>query len=106
MAEWLEHLGYEVTTIGSIKTAIEMLAIVKPGCVITDLVMPDGNGYQILEELKEINENIPVIVLTADFQEETINRCKNLGAFEVIQKEFARDSLSEIVSKALNLKDG
>ena len=78
-----------------------MLEVANPDCIITDLVMPDGDGYQILKEVKDSNRKIPVIVLTADFQEETINRCKELGAFEVIQKEFVKKRLEEVVKRAL-----
>ncbi|MCK5208876.1 MAG: response regulator [Candidatus Aureabacteria bacterium] len=101
MSKLVESMGHEIMTLGCVENTLNALNLSLPDCIITDLIMPDGEGFQIVEAVNKKNPQIPVIVLTADFQEETIKRCKELGAFEVIQKELVKKSLADIVTRAL-----
>jgi len=58
----------------------------KPDIVFLDLTMPVKSGYEALEEIREINSRALVIVLTADIQAKSIERCIKLGAYRVIKK--------------------
>ena len=101
MSYLITQLGYEVITRNGMVAGLEAAQKLAPDCIVSDLLMPDGDGFQILKSLKEKNISTPVVVLTADFQQETIDLCKELGAFEVIQKERVKGHLADILKQAL-----
>ena len=61
-----------------------------PDLILLDLIMPNIGGFEILDTLKKNTEtrNIPVIVITADTEETTEERCFNLGAADFVSKPF------------------
>ncbi|WCE06253.1 response regulator [Pseudoxanthomonas sp. JBR18] len=62
----LAHEGLEITAIGSIAEAMEQLSAVTFDCMVTDLALPDGSGYDLLERMAERDSGAfpPVIVYT------------------------------------------
>ena len=63
--EELEEEGYEVHSALSGEEALEKLNIVSPDLVILDINMPGMNGIDVLRRLKEINQELPVILSSA-----------------------------------------
>lgn len=63
----------------------------KYDCIFLDLLMPEMDGYSVLEELKKLKNKTPVIVLTSDVQETSKNRCMELGAAEYINKPLNKN---------------
>ena len=55
-----------------------------PDLIFLDLLMPELDGFEVLERLKKSDLKIPVIVLTADIQETSKKRCFDLGAKNLI----------------------
>lgn len=69
--EEFEEQGYEVHTAGSGETALEKAEIVNPDLVVLDILMPDIDGLQVLQRIKERRPHVPVIISTAyDYKEE------------------------------------
>jgi CheY-like chemotaxis protein len=72
-------------------------------CILTDLVMPDMDGFGLLTELQKRGLRTPVIVLTADIQKSTRERCETLGAAAFVQKPInpgvLRAALSGVLSE-------
>lgn len=101
MSALITQLGHEVITRNGMVAGLEASQELTPDCIVSDLLMPDGDGFQILKSLREKKISTPVIILTADFQQETIDLCKELGAFEVIQKEKVKGNLEDILKRAL-----
>ena len=64
----------------------------KPDLVICDLLMPGLNGFQFLAEYANLSFRAPVIICTSDVQEETREKCFELGADEFVQKPSLTDS--------------
>ena len=58
--------------------------------IVLDLIMPEMDGYQFLERYQNYQEyrNIPVIVATADSDEETEKRCLELGVWDFVMKPY------------------
>lgn len=79
----------------------------KPDCITVDLNMPEMDGYEFLEKLSFSNIKIPIVVITADIQEETKKECLELGAAAFLNKPFQADELKEAIQLCLNAgKDG
>lgn len=73
--------------------AIRVLGTMPVDLLLTDLQMPVKNGYELLEHVKEFYPNIPVIVMTAHVNSETINRLSYLGISEIVEKPLDFDDL-------------
>ncbi|MEJ2104263.1 MAG: sigma-54 dependent transcriptional regulator [Ignavibacteriaceae bacterium] len=75
-----------------------------PDVIITDLAMPEITGLDILKRAKEIDENIPVIILTAHDQMTPTITAIQLGAFDYISKPLDQERFKLIVTRALESK--
>jgi len=71
--------------------------------IITDLKMPGKDGIAFLRELREIDVEVPVIVLTAYGAVETAVEAMKLGAVDYLQKPFDVDALEMVIHRALDL---
>ncbi len=69
--------------------------------VITDLKMPKMNGIQVLEAVKAINPDIPVVIMTAYATVDTAVEATRKGAFDYITKPFRRERILVTMEKAL-----
>jgi CheY-like chemotaxis protein len=70
-------------------------------CILTDLVMPEMDGFGLLTEIKKRQLKTPVIVLTADIRKSTREQCESLGAAAFVQKPVNADSLRAALSTVL-----
>ena len=76
------------------KTAIDKISNYEYDCILLDLMLPDGNGFQILKELKRLNKTEGVIIISAKETLETRIEGFNLGADDYLTKPF---HLSELL---------
>jgi len=98
----LEENGYvEIVSAGDGLEAIEKIKESIPDCILLDLLMPKLTGEDVLRHLQENKYNIPTIVLTADIQETTKQRCIALGAKELINKPINDKQLLKTLEQAL-----
>ena len=65
----LEHDGFQVSEANNGKQAIQKLRDINPDLILLDIMMPDIDGFEVLETIREIS-NVPVIMLTAKGEEE------------------------------------
>lgn len=86
ISSFLDDAGYETKQAANGRLALDIIKGNTFDCYIIDLLMPEISGFQLLEELKDINDKTPVIVVTADIQEEVKNECISLGAKDFINK--------------------
>ncbi|MDX9991401.1 MAG: response regulator transcription factor [Anaerolineales bacterium] len=92
----LEHDGFQVSEAFNGKQAIQRLRDINPDLILLDVMMPDLNGFEVLEMIREIS-NVPVIMLTAKGEEDDRVRGLELGADDYVTKPF---SPRELVSRA------
>jgi DNA-binding response OmpR family regulator len=99
----LETKGLECATAGSVKEARVMIKKNKPDLILLDLLMPEVNGFDFLQEMRNDDElkTIPVIVVSALIGEDHEKHSKDLGAVEFIQKPIDIKSLVTKVTKIL-----
>ncbi len=88
MARLLRSQQHEVITVRSGNDALRTLAGSEFDLVLLDVMMPEMDGYQVLEELnsRKLKDNLPVIVLSAISDQESAVRCIKLGAEDYLTK--------------------
>ena len=86
----LEPEGYNVRTASDGDSAVQSACIDPPDLILLDVMMPHKNGFQVIEELKDIEEtkSVPVILVTARGQTEDKVRGLDTGADDYITKPF------------------
>ena len=90
----LTRKGYETTMAGSGEEAIEILRKNPQDVVILDIKMPGMDGHQTLEEIKKIDADIPVIMLTGHGALESAKESLKLGAVDYLSKPCEIDLLA------------
>jgi len=91
----LEHDGFQVSEAFNGKEAIQKIRDVTPDLILLDVMMPDLDGFEVLETVREVS-NVPVIMLTAKGEEDDRVRGLELGADDYVTKPF---SPRELVSR-------
>lgn len=97
----LESEGYTVTTAASGKEALHLVSEHKYDAVVTDIMMPDMSGLELLEVIKRTSMDVSTIVITGLGTFDMATQSDRLGAREFVVKPFTPDELSEAVRKAL-----
>jgi two-component system response regulator HydG len=92
--------GWEVAVADSGPKALAALEDEKPDLVLTDIRMPGASGLEVLAEAREIDSEIPVILMTAQASLQSAVRAVNEGAYYYLQKPFANDELLAICRRA------
>ena len=105
LRELLERAGYTVDEAPDGRTALRNLFAVPPSLVILDVSMPDLDGYQTLERIRDLSE-VPVIMLTARTQELEKVRGLSAGADDYVAKPFGRQELLARVQALLRRTGG
>jgi len=96
-------IGLESTTAASADEALASFRAEQSDLVVTDLKMPDRSGIDLLRDLREIDAEVPVIVLTAHGTVPTAVEAMKLGAVDYLQKPFDVDALEMVIRRALDL---
>ncbi len=97
----LKKQGYEVFTAGSGEDALKIVREESPDLVLLDIQLPGISGMEVLEKVKEIDDETIVIMVTALGVLETAVKAMRMGAYDYINKPFNLDELSIQVKKAL-----
>lgn len=82
------------------KQGLERLVELQPDIVLTDVRMPDVGGAQILSKAREMDLDLPVIMMTAQATLQSAMQAVNEGAYYYIQKPFRNDELVTILRRA------
>jgi two-component system KDP operon response regulator KdpE len=96
----LRDAGYDVTATATAKEALDAASVRPPDAAIIDLVLPDGNGVEVCEQLRSWSE-MPIIVLSALDDEEQKVRALEAGADDYVTKPFGPRELVARLSAAL-----
>jgi two-component system response regulator PilR (NtrC family) len=93
--------GYEVTTARSVSEAHKQLERNAFDLVLCDILMPDGNGLDLLREIKANGGGPPVVMMTAYTSTKSAIEAMKLGAADYISKPFDVEELKIVAQKAL-----
>jgi two-component system response regulator HydG len=92
--------GWDVAVADSGPKAIAALEDEKPDIILTDIRMPGTTGLEVLAQAREIDAEVPVILMTAQASLQSAMRAVNEGAYYYLQKPFANDELLAICRRA------
>jgi two-component system response regulator AtoC len=101
----LERMGVESVPAESAEEALERFRAEKFDLVLTDLRMPGMSGVELLAALRELEPDLPVIVLTAYGTVQTAVDAMKSGAFDYILKPFDLDAVEPVIRKALAMRE-
>ena len=98
---YLTEEGYDVVTANTGTEGLNRFVKNSPDVVILDIRLPDIDGFTVLEDLREENENVKVIMITAHHDMDSTIKAMKGGAFDYIHKPINVDELDMAIQKAL-----
>ena len=105
--ESLESREFDVIMENDGAKAVDLFKKSQPDICVLDVMLPNKDGFEIADEIREINENIPIIFLTAKAQTEDVIKGFTLGGNDYIRKPFSMEELIIRIQNLLRLrKDG
>ena len=98
----LSRAGYEVRSTGNAATLWRWVSQGDGDVVITDVIMPDENAFDLLPRIRKMRPELPIIVMSAQNTFMTAVRASEKGAYEYLPKPFDLKELIGIVGRALS----
>ncbi|WP_406858143.1 nitrogen regulation protein NR(I) [Alsobacter sp. KACC 23698] len=102
----LARAGYEVRSTGTASGLWRWVAAGEGDLVVTDVVMPDENAFDVLPRIKKLRPDLPIIVMSAQNTFMTAIKASERGAYEYLPKPFDLKELMAIVARALSRPKG
>jgi two-component system response regulator FixJ len=99
----LPALGVTAQTFRTASEFLDQLSPGSTGCLITDLRMPETSGVELVKRLREIDPDLPVIVVSGSFGVTSAEKATELGAVAVLAKPFDIGRLRETLDLAFGL---
>lgn len=104
---WLRELGFLVTCVGTGRDAIRVLNSGYADMVITDILMPDGDGLEVITQLKKAQPGVRIIAMSGGGNHlraaDCLKLAKGLGAHAILMKPFKRQQLVDAVNELLSV---
>jgi two-component system nitrogen regulation response regulator GlnG len=102
LTQALGRLGHEVRATGNVATLWRWVEDGEGDLVITDVLMPDGNGLDLLPRIRKARPDLRVVVMSAQNTLLTAVKATERGAFEYLPKPFDLNELVRVVRRALS----
>jgi len=100
----LSRMGHEVDAVGDGRAALQVCRTEPPELVVTDLIMPDTDGLELIQEIRKFAPTLPIIAISGGGRvnaNEYLTVAQKFGAAVVLAKPFSNLELREAVSSAL-----
>ena len=104
--ESLESRGFEVIMESDGAKATALFKKSEPDICVLDIMLPNKDGFTIADEIRELNEDVPIIFLTAKTQTEDVVKGFTLGGNDYIRKPFSMEELIVRIQNLLRNKTG
>jgi two-component system response regulator AtoC len=101
LSESLEEKGYQAIATYTAAQGLEVVTRQQIDLVLLDLKLPDGDGLDVLYEIRKVDSTLPVIVLTGHAGVESAVQAMKLGAYDYLEKPINLEELSIAAEKAL-----
>jgi FixJ family two-component response regulator len=97
----LRAAGYQAETFASAREFLDRAHFNGPRCLLLDVRMPQSGGFELLERLRALGQEIPVIFITGHGDIPMAVRAMKAGAVDFIPKPFDEEHLLEAIAQAL-----
>ena len=100
----LERAGYQVRSTGTGREALELCRQALPDLVVTDLIMPETDGLELIQELRKLNPEVRILAISGGGRlnaNEYLTVAKKFGAVAILSKPFSNQELREAAEHAL-----
>ena len=99
LCELLQIGGVNVIGVGhNGKEAVDLYEKLRPDVVFLDIMMPKFDGFYALKNIRLINKNAKVLMITANDSVKTVMRCSELGAMAYVEKPFDFNKLQAAIT--------
>jgi two-component system alkaline phosphatase synthesis response regulator PhoP len=106
MSLLFQEKGYSVSVVSNGKDALKKIKEDKPDIVFIDLIMPDMDGYTVLKKIREINQTLPVIMMSGYIEDTRVEKKINLqGVFATYYKGNDFSEALSLLKSALKLEE-
>ncbi|MFC2134150.1 sigma-54-dependent transcriptional regulator [Bacteroidota bacterium] len=105
LTHWVKNQwGYKIKTFMSGGDMLNLLSE-KPDLILLDIMLPDINGIEILKKIKDLDYNLPVIMLSAQGSVEVALESIRIGAFDYFPKPIDKNRLEQAIRNAIKSHD-
>jgi len=104
LKEFFQGLDYEISTAANGSEALAVISQHDSDCIISDYVMPDMNGLELLERLREQGKEVPFLMITGYPTIEIAVEVMKRGAYDYITKPLQLEDVRIKVERALHTK--
>ncbi|MGN6690644.1 MAG: response regulator [Sphingopyxis sp.] len=98
----LELAGFEVRSFAAGEPVLDIVGYSFDGIVVTDIRMPDMDGMTLMGKIREIDPDIPVILITGHADIQLAVKAMREGAYDFLEKPFNTQQLADIAARALD----
>lgn len=103
--ESLESRGFDVLMEDDGGRVLDMFKFYQPDICVLDVMLPNKNGFEVAEEIREVNSDTPIIFLTAKTQTEDVIKGFKLGGNDYVRKPFSMEELIVRIENLLRVKN-
>ena len=101
----LSRKGFNVVLADGGRKGLELFRRERPDVIVLDLNMPEMDGVAVLQQVRSLNPDQPVIILTGAGTPEKEQRVHALGVSEFVEKEFSLHRLGDALKRVLKTPD-
>ncbi len=102
VSDFMSEQGWEVQTALSAAQALEKLTAFTPEVVVSDLNMPDMDGIGLFKRIRQVDQTVPVIMLSGEDKIESVLASMHAGVFDFVQKRDCVHTLPAAALRAVN----
>jgi len=106
LVETLEAIGYQAAGAFNARTALQKIETERFDLVISDIVMPEMSGIELLTELQKKHAGLPVVMITGNAYEDVLRGARSAGATALLTKPFRISQIEQAMEEALGKKAG
>jgi len=98
----LKRKGFDVRVTSNFNTLLQWVENGEGDCVVSDVIMPDGDAFEALPKIQTMRADLPVILISAQNTFMTALKAQEAKAYEYLPKPFDLDELSKVVERAIS----
>ena len=102
----IKGAGHDVVQAADGADGLKAYRAFSPDLVMTDLLMPVMDGFELTSEIRALDPEVPILVSTADIQDRSRERCEELGVTRMLHKPIKKDDIVAAVAEALASREG